>query len=166
MLIRLPLYIALGITTEVLFTGIMDLVAPRFLQSWNAKNLDRNASDPIPIPIRRDPRAMGYTFLWMIPLYATLIVIEPLSRWLAGYPFWIRGLVYLSLFWIGEFASGAFIKKITGYDPWDYSYSRFSFRGHIRWDFAPFWFSFALFVEWISHKFILITPALKSVFGF
>jgi hypothetical protein len=158
--VRLPLYSALGLLTEVLFTGITDLIYPNFLQSWNVKNLDGHK----PNSVRRDPRAVGYTFLWMVPIYATLIVIEPLSQWLQDVPMLARGLIYLALFWIGEYFSGALIKKISGYNPWDYSYSRFSVHGHIRWDFGPLWYGFTLMLEYFSHKFIALTPAVKAVF--
>lgn len=159
-LVRIPLYVMLGLMTEVLFTGIADLINPMFLQSWNTKTLDKTR----PAVTRRDPRAMGYTFLWMIPLYAALIVIEPLSQWLAPLPIWVRGVVYLAVFWTGEYIGGALIKAVSGYDPWDYSYSRYSVHGHIRWDFAPVWYSFTLLVEMLSRKFIALTPALKVVF--
>lgn len=160
-LVRLPFYAALGLMTEVLFTGTFDLLSPLYLQSWNAKNPDGHR----PALVRRDPKAMGYTFLWMIPLYMLLITMEPLSRWLHPYPFWARGLIYLTLFWVGEYASGAFIKKISGYVPWDYSYSRFSVHGYIRWDFAPFWFAFTLIVEYFIPKFVFLTPAIRAAFS-
>lgn len=160
-LIRLPLYVALGLVTEALFTGTMDLVAPLFLQSWNAKNGDGHK----PQVVRRDRKAMGYTFLWMIPIYAALIVLEPLSRWLQATPFWARGFVYLVMLWVAEYASGALIKKISGTIPWDYSYSRFSVHGYIRWDFAPFWYGFTLMAEYMSRKFVLLTPAIKAAFS-
>ncbi len=160
-LIRLPLYIALGLVTEALFTGTVDLVAPLFLQSWNAKNLDRHR----PAVVRRDPKLMGYTFLWMIPIYATLILLEPASQWLQAIPFWARGFVYLVMLWVVEYLSGALIKKISGHVPWDYSYSRFSVHGYIRWDFAPLWYGFTLMAEYMSHKFVLLTPAIKAAFS-
>ena len=157
-LIRLPFYVALGLVSEVLFTGTIDLILPQFLKSWNAKGTPSAL-----IPIGRDPRLMGYSFLWMIPIYAGLILIEPIFYWIHLWPLFVRGLFYLVLFWIGEYASGFVIKKITGQCPWDYSYSRFSFHGYIRWDFAPIWFTFALIVEKFSQKMILLTPSLKLI---
>lgn len=158
--IRLPLYAALGIMTEVLFTGTCDLINPHYLQSWRAKNLDA----PMPDPVRRNPKAVGYTFLWMIPLYALLIVIEPLSYFFRDVPFLARGLIYLAAFWIGEYVTGALLRAVTGYNPWDYSYSKYSLHGHIRWDFGPFWYGFTLLVEYLSQRFIALTPAIKAVF--
>ncbi len=161
--IRLILYAILGLVSEVLFTAIMDLIAPKFLQSWHAKSLVQSEGSQ-ENEIARDSKAMGYTFLWMIPIYMLLVFIEPVSQLLLTWPWFLRGLVYLIFFWIAEYITGALIKKITGYCPWDYSYSRFSVHGYIRWDYAPVWFSFSLFVEWISAKFILLAPAIKEIF--
>lgn len=158
--IRLPLYVVLGIVTEVIFTGVWDLINPNYLHSWIHKNLDGHK----PNPVRRDPRAMGYTFLWMIPIYMLLLGFEPISAALADLAWPLRGIIYLAIFYLGEYSTGALIKKITGYNPWDYSYSRYSLHGHIRWDFAPYWFGFCLFVEYLSQKFILLTPAIKAAF--
>ncbi|MDO8493848.1 MAG: hypothetical protein Q7S68_00730, partial [Deltaproteobacteria bacterium] len=118
-LVRLPFYICAGLLAEVLFTGIADLIAPQFLHSWKAKNIDYTSTSG-----RRDPRAMGYTFLWMIPIYGLLIFIEPTSILLADWPLWLRGFVYLGGFWIAEYVTGFLIKNLTGYCPWDYSYSK------------------------------------------
>ncbi|MDO8518542.1 MAG: hypothetical protein Q7T11_00065 [Deltaproteobacteria bacterium] len=160
MLYRIPLYMSLGLVTEVLFTGFVDLAAPRFLESWRVKNPDpRNRA----APSRSDPRAVGYTFLWMIPCYALLVFLEPLTAWLSAWPLWLRGFVYLPLFWMGEYTTGFLIKKISGYCPWDYSYSKYSLHGYIRWDFGPLWYAFTLIVDIFSRKFILLTPAIKAV---
>lgn len=158
--VRLPLYIAFGLVTEILFTGISDLIWPTFLQSWRVKNL---MPDP-PIPERRDPRAVGYTFLWMIPIYALLAFVEPMSRWMADMAWFVRGMAYLVFIWLCEYFTGMLIKKITGHCPWDYSYSKFSFQGYIRWDFAPLWFIFGLIVEFFSEKFVLLTPSIRTIF--
>lgn len=162
-LIRLPFYIAFGLLSEVLFTGIVDLIAPRFLSSWKAKvGLDYQ-----PPATERDQRAMGYTFLWMIPIYALLIFIEPASRLFIQWewPLWCRGFVYLLAFWVAEYATGWGIKKLTGRCPWDYTYSRFSLYGYIRLDFAPIWYLFALLLDgWFKPALILLTPCLKNIF--
>ncbi len=158
-LIRLPLYAAFGLVAEILFTGIMDLVYPRFLSSWRVKQPFGKAAEVV----GRDSRAVGYTFLWMIPIYMALILIEPLSQWVAGWSWFFRGLVYLGFLWIGEYISGVLIKKISGVNPWDYSYSKYSVGGYIRWDFAPLWFGFGLLVEFMSQKFVALTPAIRAV---
>lgn len=158
-LVRLPFYIAFGLVCEILFTGIIDLLYPSFLQSWKHK-VKGNLSG---LSTTRDARAMGYTFLWMIPIYAGFVLMEPFFQLLSSHHFLIRGFVYLILIWTGEFISGFIIKKITGFIPWDYSYSRFSFYGYIRWDFAAIWFIFSLILEKFSQKLILLTPYLRQI---
>lgn len=159
-LIRIPFYIAFGLLTEIFYTGIADLVYPRYLSSWHAKGF----ADTAPAIPRRDSRAMGYTFLWMIPIYATLVLVEPLYNLMQGAPLFVRGFVYMMAIWIGEYMTGAAIKKTFGVCPWDYSYSRFSLHGYIRWDFGPFWYFWSFLLEWYSHKLVLITPSLRQVF--
>lgn len=159
-LIRIFLYMATGIVTEVLFTSLWDLIDPTFLKSWNTKNLPPHQHNPK----ARDNRAMGYTFLWMLPIYALMIFAEPAGVVLANVPWFIRGFLYLTAFWIVEYITGALIKKISGRCPWDYSASRYSFHGYIRWDFAPFWFGYSLFIEWFAQKLILLTPAIQNIF--
>lgn len=158
-LIRLPFYVALGLITEVLFTATADLIRPSFLNSWRVK---QNGDIPLP-DSKRDPRGVGYTFIWMLPIYALLITIEPLSLLLHDWPVWLRGLVYLPLFWFIEYLGGAGIRRLIGRCPWDYSYSKYSFHGYIRWDFAPLWYSFSILVDLFSQKLILLTPCLKNL---
>ena len=157
-LIRIPFYIALGLVTEVIFTGVMDLIAPNFLQSWRLKNA------PAPEKPKADPRAMGYSFLWMIPLYGLLVGIEPMQITMTSVPLIFRGLIYLAAFWVGEYLTGALLKRIIGFCPWDYSNSRFSVHSYIRWDFGPFWYVFTLFLDRFTLKLVALTPAIKALF--
>jgi len=167
--IRLPLYIVLGIVCEFLFTAVCDLVNPSFLKSWNVWQRQAvalrtpSAKAPLWRLPGRDPRAVGYSFLWMIPIYGLLIFIEPMRVVLAPLPFYGRGVIYVIALWIVEYVGGWFIKKISGRCPWDYSASKFNLHGYLRWDFFPFWFVFTLLVEWLSGKFIALTPAIKAV---
>jgi hypothetical protein len=159
-LIRIPIYIAVGIITEVLFTSLADLINPNFLSSWNAKQEATNQNHSG----KRDTRAVGYTFLWMLPIYSLMICLEPLSELIKNWHWVLRGFFYLGIVWFTEYCGGWIIKKISGRCPWDYSYSKYSFHGFIRWDFAPFWFGYGLFVEWFAGKLVLLTPTLKQIF--
>ena len=162
---RLPLYVILGIVCEVLFTATTNLINPKFLKSWNVFGREFFAESPHWRLSGRDPRAVGYSFLWMIPIYALLIFIEPWSQILSEVPFFLRGSFYVLIVWIAEYSGGFLIKAITGRCPWDYSHARWNFHGFIRWDFFPFWFVFMLLAEWFSRKFILLTPAIEHVFA-
>lgn len=155
-LYRLPLYILYGLTAEFLFTALADLINPSFLKSWNVFSK--------PPTKQYDPKAIGYSFLWMLPIYALLVFIEPASVLMKNFPWAVRGILYVLALWLIEYASGWLIKKISGKCPWDYSASRWNLGGFIRLDFFPIWFVFMLTAEWLSRKFILLTPALKQVF--
>lgn len=158
--VRIPLYAAIGLLTEILFTGIVDLISPNFLQSWHVMGFTQP-----PSPFTRNKRAVGYTFLWMIPCYAMIVVIEPLSTALHAWPLWLRGFIYLPLMWLGEFGTGWIIRSISGLCPWNYSYTRFSVKGLIRWDFAPIWYFFTIFVDaQVVPRLIALTPAIRQVF--
>ena len=164
LLYRLPFYIAFGLCCEFLFTAMMDWISPSFLKSWNVFGKEEAKERPSWKYPGRDPRLMGYSFLWMLPIYALLIFMEPLSFYLKPLPWFIRGVIYVFLLWIVEYLSGWLIRRITGRIPWDYSLARFHLHGVIRFDFFPFWFVFMLVAEWWSGKLIVLTPALQSVF--
>ncbi len=170
---RIPLYIIYGLVSELLFTAIADLINPNFLKSWNVFD-----PSPLPLPLKgggikgggdpgrmRNPKAIGYSFLWMLPIYALLALIEPAHELMKNFPIFIRGFIYVLALWSVEYISGALIKKISGRCPWDYSASRWNLSGFIRLDFLPVWFVFVLTAEWLSGKFILLTPAIQQVFG-
>lgn len=161
---RLPLYIVFGIVNEFLFTAIADLIHPGFVKSWNVFGATPTKEQPSWRVPGRDTRAVGYSFLWMIPIYMLLAFLEPMQQVTGDWPWWLRGTVYVLMLWVVEFTMGALIQKISGRDPWDYSMSKFQFKGHIRWDFFPLWFAFMLTAEWMSGKFVALTPAIKEVF--
>lgn len=162
---RIPFYIAYGLVCEVLFTAICDLVNPRFVKSWNVFAKENSANPPLWRLNGRDPRAVGYSFLWMIPIYGLLVLMEPLSQALSPLAWPFRGIIYVILLWVVEYATGFLIKKISGRCPWDYSASRFNLHGYVRFDFFPFWFMFMITAEWLSGKLILLTPALQGLWG-
>lgn len=155
-LYRIPLYIIYGLVSEFLFTAIADLIHPNFLKSWNVFGTRARG---------RGRTAIGYSFLWMLPIYALLALIEPAHELMKNFPIFIRGFIYVLALWIMEYISGWLIKKMSGRCPWDYSASRWNIGGFIRLDFLPVWFVFVLTAEWLSQKFILLTPAVQQVFG-
>lgn len=163
-LVRLPLYAIIGLVAEVVFTASQDLLNPMFLRSWNVFGHASLTERPDWRPPGRDLRAMGYTFLWMIPIYMLMILLEPIQPLLSSLPFLLRGFFYIPLVWIAEYACGALIRALIGRCPWDYSYSRFSFHGLIRWDFAHVWYFFGLIFEYLFPRIVALTPAIRAVF--
>lgn len=87
-------------------------------------------------------RLMGYTYIWMIPIYALIYPLLSLLRPLTGtWPFWQRGPFYVALIYLVEYASGWLLRKFTGECPWERGYlgNRWAVHGLIRLDFAPAW---------------------------
>jgi hypothetical protein len=134
MIMRFILYGLAGLCTEVLFTGMLSLY-------------------------EGDASLTAKTYLWMFPIYASAIMLEPIHNIIRSAPPIVRGVIYLILIWGAEFASGWAIKKITGKCPWDYSKNtKHSFHGFIRWDYAPAWFFAGLLFEGYHDFLIRIFP--------
>jgi hypothetical protein len=116
---RFFLYGLLGWCVECFFTSLMDLASGA-----------------------GDLRLMGYSYLWMHPIWgAGILASERLCPALrrAGLGRFTRVLVYMVLCFAVEYASGAALVALTGSCPWDYSHSAWSVQGLIRLDYAPFW---------------------------
>ena len=92
---------------------------------------------------KRDRQLMGHSSLWMFPIYGSAAFLSPIIRLLKKHSFWKRGLVYMLCIYAGEYISGSLLKK-RDFCPWDYSRSRFHYRGLIRFDYAPLWFTAGL----------------------
>ncbi|MBI4376159.1 MAG: hypothetical protein HY549_06875 [Elusimicrobia bacterium] len=110
------LFASLGVSFEVLFTSLMDL------------------------PSARDWRLRGYTYLWVMPLYAS---VYPLLGWLyprlAPYPFSARGALYTGIAFSLEFLGGLALRAALGEAPWEAHYrgSPWTIDDLIRLDYAP-----------------------------
>lgn len=120
------LLVAVGLSLEVVFTALTEL---RDAKDW---------------------RLMGYTYIWMIPIYAliypALCVLYPR---VAGWPFYMRGVLYVGLIYGVEYISGWLIRRAVGKCPWEDGYhrARWGVHGLIRLDFAPAWFAASLLFE-------------------
>jgi hypothetical protein len=118
---------AVGVMMEVVFTALADL------------------------PASGDLRLRGYTYLWMLPIYALVypacVFLVPR---LAGFHLLIRGLTYMLLIYAVEYASGRLLRRVIGECPWERGYrkARWNYDGLIRFDFAPAWVAAALIFEW------------------
>lgn len=163
--VRVPLYVLVALSMEVFYTAFCDWVNPQFLCSWNVHSKGpMTRVKPDWVLEGRDPRLCGYTFIWMIPIYACMVFLEPIYLMIKNWPWLARGIIYMILIWIMEYITGWLIKKITGRCPWDYSASRFSFHGYIRWDFALTWFCFGFIFEYLYPRLLALTPHIKEIF--
>lgn len=120
-----------GVTCEVVFTASTD--------AW-AKLRNKK---------RVNAALYGYSYIWMIPIYASIaflgpVVIEPLQ----GYPLLARLLIYTAVIFMVEYATGWLICKITGRCPWHYT-EGWHVHHYIRLDFTPAWMLFSCIVEFL-----------------
>ena len=95
---------------------------------------------------RHDFQLVGTTSLWMFPIYGSAAFLTPVMRRMKDASFLMRGLVYMSCIFLGEYVSGILLKR-QDLCPWDYSKSPFNIQSVIRLDYAPVWFLVGLFFE-------------------
>ena len=113
-----------------------------------------------------DWKLPGRTYLWMFPVYAAGgLLFEVVHAAIVVWPWWARGLVYMTGCYIIEYAAGWTIRRLTGSIPWDYSRVRFHLHRIIRFDFAPLWFGFGLLLEWLEMVFKAAVPEIHAGFG-
>lgn len=94
----------------------------------------------------QDYTLIGYTSLYMFPIYGMAAFLAPMGNLLKGKCIWLRGLLYALCIFIGEYSSGWLLKK-KNLCPWDYSHCKWSIHGLIRLDYLPFWFIAGLLFE-------------------
>ena len=127
-LINTFLLASVGVTFEIIFTSITTFSR------------------------KRDQSFKGYSYLWMLPIYAlvypTLTLLWPfIHDWL----FLLRGLLYIILIYIAEYSTGWLLRQMLGKCPWekDYIGKQWAINGLIRLDYAPAWFITALLFEYL-----------------
>lgn len=86
----------------------------------------------------RDFTLMGYTSLWMFPIYGMAAFIYPLYQKISFFPTWLRSSVYAVLIFIVEFLSGIALKTFQ-ICPWNYDHATWNLAGVIRLDYFFFW---------------------------
>jgi uncharacterized membrane protein len=121
----------LGITTEIFFTAIYDIVM----------NKSEN-----PMILK------GYSYIWMFPIYGLSALTFPvIAKKLSPLPQMIRSLIVGIGILVVEYISGYFLRKLTGFCPWEYK-EGMHIHGLIRLDFYPFWVAFAFILEKLLVK--------------
>lgn len=127
MLKRFLLYGLIGWIIEIVFTGMDSL-------------------------IQGDLRLIGFTNLWMFPIYGLAVFLEPLHDLIANWRWPFRGLFWLALIWGIEYISGLILVNILGVYPWRYT-DAYAVNGLITLRFAPVWFIGGLLFEKV-HRFL------------
>ena len=105
-------YAALGVSTEIIFTG---------LRHW--------------------PSLEGKTQLWVIPLYygGSVFLMEPFhNRWRHILTIY-RLVVYAISIILIEYTAGQILKRYLGFCPWEYRNRRFAISGCANLAYAPLW---------------------------
>ncbi|MFT4982589.1 MAG: hypothetical protein ACI9UR_002464 [Bacteroidia bacterium] len=120
------LYACLGITTEVFFTAFVDLIT-----SDSFDNLS----------------LMGYSYIWMFPIYGVTSIVFPigfdiLKKWNRI----LRYFTYAVAILVVELCAGFLLEQITGSCPWEYQVG-WHFGGYIRFDYLPLWMLFGAIIE-------------------
>lgn len=137
---RFVIYGLLGFCGEVLWTGLGSMM-------------------------KGDIKLMGWTYIWMFPIYAMAILLEPIHNRIRHLSIFIRGGIYTVLIFIGEFISGIILKGILGVCPWDYTGKPLSIYGIITLTYIPVWFMVGLIFEKIHDTLIGIEQILKESQG-
>lgn len=119
------LYGGLGITTEVFFTAIVDLI--------------NNDVDNL--------RLMGVSYIWMFPIYGSTSILFPIGfSVVKKYNRLLRYLVYGLGILLVELIAGFMLEQTTGKCPWEYQVG-WHFGGYIRFDYLPLWMLFGAMIE-------------------
>ncbi len=124
--IRATAYLCIGITAEILFTGLKALFQ---------KN-DRNMP--------------GHTTLWMVPIYffGLPLGFEWLAGEIAGLNIFLRAVIYATLILAIEYVAATLILWLTKKNPWEYTQG-WHIKGRIRIDRFPVWAFFGIVLEYV-----------------
>ena len=124
MLLQLFLFACIGVAFEVVFTAVTDFPKNR---SW---------------------RLLGYSYIWMLPIYALIpVFLGILYPWMGAWPLLARVSAYAGLLMVVEYVTGWILRRTTGACPWESNYygSRWAIHGLVRLDYFPSW-AFACFL--------------------
>lgn len=98
--------------------------------------------------LKKDYKLSCNTSVWMFPIYGMGALIAPCSKKIKRVPLIFRGTLYAIGIFITEFSTGSLLKQHNAC-PWDYSASKYNYKGLIRLDFAPLWFCVGILFEYI-----------------
>ena len=104
----------------------------------------------VDLPKNRSARLVGFSYVWMLPIYASVpVLLRLLAGIVGGWPLAGRLALYVALVYAIEYSSGLFLRKTTGACPWEYEYrgKRWAVHDLIRLDYAPAWATACFFFE-------------------
>jgi len=96
-----------------------------------------------------DTALMSHSSIWMIVIYGLAVFLEPFQQILKNKNWLARGLVYMTLIYIGEYVTG-FALDIFNINVWEYT-NTLNIHGYITLTFAPLWFIAGLFFEKVRY---------------
>lgn len=117
MFLKAVLFACVGVTMEVVFTAIVD-------------------------HRRGDVRLKGFSYIWMLPIYALVpVFLAVLHPPLQGLLLPARLAIYTAILLAMEYATGWILQAATGSCPWEAEYrgKRWAVHGLMRLDYAPAW---------------------------
>jgi uncharacterized membrane protein len=115
---KMFVFACVGTAMEVVFTAIYDSLKTRSM------------------------RLMGYSYIWMLPVYALVPpILGVLYPRLEGVILPLRLAVYVALLLCVEYLSGWTMRRILGEAPWEPAYKgkRWAVDNLVRLDYAPAW---------------------------
>lgn len=99
---------------------------------------------------KRDRRLLGYSYVWMFPVYALLYPGFRLLLPLIGAWAWpLRAALYAVIIMVFELLTGLALRAAVGEAPWEPEYrgKRWAVLNLVRLDFFPAWAAGALAFE-------------------
>jgi hypothetical protein len=95
-------------------------------------------------------RLIGYSYVWMFPIYALLYPGMTLLRpFIGGWPWYARASFYAIAIMVFELITGLVLHAALGEAPWEPNYRkhRWCVCGVVRLDYFPAWAAGALIFE-------------------
>lgn len=122
MLAQFLIFGTMGMVAEVVFTSIKRLFTERVYE------------------------LKGETSIWMFPIYGLIAFFyPPIFYRINSFPWFVRGMIYMLMFYIIEYVSGYVLRKLK-VCPWEYP-GKYSLNGLIYFPYAPIWFFAGLGIE-------------------
>lgn len=127
-LLAFMLFGMLGVTVEVCYTAIVDL-----MEMWGTEDLNFSLK--------------GVSYIWMIPIYGLASVLFPIGhQFVKGFPRLLRYFLYAVGILVVEFITGFALEQFTRRCPWEYQ-TGWHIMGYIRLDYLPLWMLFGATIE-------------------